>query len=196
MFGFSKKTAVQAPASRSTRQSMDTSRKSLSASVQPSAGDSAQDEKTGTKTDSETEDKAGSGVMGMLKSLWGGRKSQANLGEQSNFVYDPELKRWVDRNSSVPQTKAAPVPPPPPSAMRFQPQSASVPPQPGYPGMESRPGSALPPPPSTDPSRTGTPASASAFDNGTSAIPPHPASTGGISGAKRRGARAKYVNAM
>ncbi|KAJ2613019.1 hypothetical protein EV177_002716 [Coemansia sp. RSA 1804] len=193
MFGFSKKTAVQAPASRSTRQSMDASRKSLSASVQPSAGDSAQDEKTGTKTDSETEDKAGSGVMGMLKSLWGGRKSQANLGEQSNFVYDPELKRWVDRNSSVPQTEAAPVPPPPPSAMRFQPQSASVPPQPGYPGMESRPGSALPPPPSTDPSRTGTPASASAFDNRTSAIPPHPASTGGISGAKRRGARAKYL---
>ncbi|KAJ2656693.1 hypothetical protein IWW48_004885 [Coemansia sp. RSA 1200] len=194
MFGFSKKTAVQAPASRSTRQSMDASRKSLSASVQPSVGDSAQDQKTGTKLDSETEDKAGSGVMGMLKSLWGGRKPQANLGEQSNFVYDPELKRWVDRNSSVPQTKAAPVPPPPPSAMRFQPQSASVPPQHEYPGMESRPGSVLPPPPSTDPSRTGTPASA--FDNRTSAIPPHPASTGGISSAKRRGARAKYVNAM
>ncbi|KAI7825560.1 hypothetical protein BX661DRAFT_39760 [Kickxella alabastrina] len=64
----------------------------------------------------------------MFKSLWGGRKNQANLGEESHFVYDPILERWVDKNAAGDQQDSGPLPPPPPSMMKFQPQSSSVPP--------------------------------------------------------------------
>ncbi|KAJ2553673.1 hypothetical protein EV175_002860 [Coemansia sp. RSA 1933] len=190
MFGFSKRPPPsQTPASGSARQSVDISRKSLSSSSAQTPADTKDGKDNAGKKDSETDDKAGSGVIGMLKSLWGGRKNQANLGEESNFVYDPELKRWVDKNAPDSQNDTGP-PPPPPSMMKFQPQSASVPPPSTPVGMASRPGSVLPPHPSTDPSRTGTPVST--LGSRTPSIPP-PASTGG---AKRRSARAKYVNAM
>ncbi|KAJ2848741.1 vesicle coat component [Coemansia erecta] len=194
IFGFSKRPSTQTPAPGSARQSTEASRKSLSASVQ-SPADAKDDTADAGKKDSEPDDKAGSGVIGMLKSLWGGRRNQANLGEESNFVYDPELKRWVDKNAPDSQKNTGPPPPPPPSMMRFQPQSASVPPPSVPVGMGSRPGSVLPLHPSTDPSRTGTPTST--LGSNTSSIPPPPpASTGSIHGAKRRGARAKYVNVM
>ncbi|KAJ2212267.1 hypothetical protein EV179_004818 [Coemansia sp. RSA 487] len=193
IFGFSKRSTAQTPVPGSVRQSMDMSRKSLSSSTR-NPTDTKDDKANTEKKDGESDDKAGSGVIGMLKNLWGGRKNQANLGEESNFVYDPELKRWVDKNAPDSQKDTGPPPPPPPSMMRFQPQSASVPPPPMSAGMGSRPGSVLPPHPSTDPSRTGTPVST--LGSRTPSIPPPPVSAGGNQGAKRRGARAKYVNVM
>ncbi|KAI0670288.1 Sec23-binding domain of Sec16-domain-containing protein [Trametes maxima] len=56
---------------------------------------------------------------GWLSRLW--KRSEpttpapvkANLGEESSFYYDKELKRWVNKNSSAETVKAAPPPPPP-----------------------------------------------------------------------------------
>ncbi|KAJ7632637.1 Sec23-binding domain of Sec16-domain-containing protein [Roridomyces roridus] len=61
---------------------------------------------------------------------------KANLGEETSFVYDKELKRWVNKNASAEAAKPATPPPPPPS----RPQTAS-------PGMTGpRTGNATPPP--------------------------------------------------
>ncbi|CDO71219.1 hypothetical protein BN946_scf184863.g14 [Trametes cinnabarina] len=38
---------------------------------------------------------------------------KANLGEESSFYYDKELKRWVNKNSAGEASKPAPPPPPP-----------------------------------------------------------------------------------
>ncbi|OSC99056.1 hypothetical protein PYCCODRAFT_1438667 [Trametes coccinea BRFM310] len=38
---------------------------------------------------------------------------KANLGEESSFYYDKELKRWVNKNSAADASKPAPPPPPP-----------------------------------------------------------------------------------
>ncbi|KAI9502221.1 Sec23-binding domain of Sec16-domain-containing protein [Coemansia spiralis] len=193
MFGFSRKIPVaQQPAQPgSTRQSMDAVRKSTS-SVRKSTD--VKDDKNATKSDADSEEKSAAGVFGILKSIWGGRKNQANLGEESHFVYDPELKRWVDKNAPDSQQDAGPTLPPPPSMMRFQPQSASVPPPPVSHVTDSRPGSVFPPHPSTDPSRSGTPAST--FDSRTPTGLPPPSMSSAKPPAKRRGARTKYVDIM
>ncbi|KAJ2779046.1 hypothetical protein GGI15_004002 [Coemansia interrupta] len=109
-------------------------------------------DKKGDKADGQADDKAGSGVFGIIKSLWGGRKNQANLGEESNFVYDPALKRWVDKNAQGGHEDVGPPPPPPPSMMKFQPQ-----PQPQQQSMSVPPGMAygLPPAPASMPGSTG-----------------------------------------
>ncbi|KAJ2745332.1 hypothetical protein GGI20_002264 [Coemansia sp. BCRC 34301] len=138
MFGFSRKQPSAKKGQGSGRPSADTARST--------AVDSSREKTTSGKGDTPTETKGGNGVLGILKSFWGGRKNQANLGEESNFVYDPVQKRWVDKNASAEQQDVGPPPPPPPSAMRFQPQSSSVPPpasanvhQHGMPGVAYRP---------------------------------------------------------
>ncbi|KAJ2005116.1 hypothetical protein H4R26_002127 [Coemansia thaxteri] len=109
----------------SARPSADAARSTTPSTRQSADG---KGEKAVGKDDAQANDKGGSGVLGMIKSLWGGRKNQANLGEESHFVYDPVQKRWIDKNAPADQQDPGPPPPPPPSAMRFQPQSASVPP--------------------------------------------------------------------
>ncbi|RYP72355.1 hypothetical protein DL769_004464 [Monosporascus sp. CRB-8-3] len=78
---------------------------------------------------------------------------KAKLGEQSSFVYDPELKRWINKKPGAENTPAKTATPPPPrstSASRngtpppsAPPVSHSAPP----PGGPSRSPSAAPPPP-------------------------------------------------
>ncbi|KAJ1822583.1 hypothetical protein LPJ60_001976, partial [Coemansia sp. RSA 2675] len=129
MFGFSRKQPSAKPGQGSARPSTDAARgttTAAAASSRPSVD--ASDEKASGRGDAQTDAKGGNGVLGILKSFWGGRKNQANLGEESHFVYDPVQKRWVDKNASAEQQDVGPPPPPPPSAMRFQPQSSSVPP--------------------------------------------------------------------
>jgi hypothetical protein len=41
---------------------------------------------------------------------------KAKLGEESSFVYDPDLKRWVNKKAGAEQTEAKAAPPPPPRA--------------------------------------------------------------------------------
>ncbi|KAF7363490.1 Protein transport protein sec16 [Mycena sanguinolenta] len=61
---------------------------------------------------------------------------KANLGEETSFYYDKELKRWVNKKAGAEEAKPA-TPPPPPSRS----QTAS-------PGMSAlRAGTATPPPP-------------------------------------------------
>ncbi|KAJ6438299.1 COPII coat assembly protein SEC16 [Purpureocillium lavendulum] len=56
-----------------------------------------------------------------------GKPIRAKLGEASSFVYDPELKRWVNKKSGAENTEAKKATPPPPRAMA---RSASGTPQP------------------------------------------------------------------
>ncbi|CAK7216275.1 vesicle coat component [Sporothrix bragantina] len=66
---------------------------------------------------------------------------RANLGEKSSFYFDPELKRWINKNASPEDQAAKSTPPPPPP--RSNPHSASSTPAPPPTGM-----GAPPPPPS------------------------------------------------
>ncbi|KAI9070392.1 hypothetical protein FKP32DRAFT_1639839 [Trametes sanguinea] len=56
---------------------------------------------------------------GWLSRLWRRQETptpgpvKANLGEESSFYYDKELKRWVNKNSAAEASKPAPPPPPP-----------------------------------------------------------------------------------
>ncbi|KAJ1924782.1 hypothetical protein IWQ60_004976 [Tieghemiomyces parasiticus] len=62
--------------------------------------------------------------FGMIKTLFGGQAKsaetggtpavKANLGEESSFVYDPALKRWVNKSASADDQVAQAAPPPPP----------------------------------------------------------------------------------
>jgi hypothetical protein len=54
---------------------------------------------------------------------------KAKLGEESSFVYDPELKRWVNKKAGAENTEAKSATPPPPRA--GPPRTASGPPAPG-----------------------------------------------------------------
>ncbi|KAJ1930997.1 hypothetical protein GGF37_007537, partial [Kickxella alabastrina] len=90
MFGFSKGkkqvSAASAQSAQTTQGAPQVSAEATRSSV-PSARAStdAKGEKTAGKGDGEGDDKGSSGVFGMFKSLWGGRKNQANLGEESHF---------------------------------------------------------------------------------------------------------------
>ncbi|KAI0157578.1 Sec23-binding domain of Sec16-domain-containing protein [Xylariaceae sp. FL1272] len=55
---------------------------------------------------------------------------KAKLGEASSFVYDPDLKRWVNKKAGAENTPAKTATPPPPRAMSTPPPSAptSMPP--------------------------------------------------------------------
>ncbi|RYP48089.1 hypothetical protein DL768_005942 [Monosporascus sp. mg162] len=78
---------------------------------------------------------------------------KAKLGEQSSFVYDPELKRWINKKPGAENTPAKTATPPPPrstSASRNGTPPPSVPPvshSAPPPGGPSRSPSAAPPPP-------------------------------------------------
>ncbi|KAI0362216.1 hypothetical protein OH77DRAFT_1507802 [Trametes cingulata] len=59
-----------------------------------------------------------SASSGWLSRLWKRGETtpapvKANLGEESSFYYDKELKRWVNKNSAGEAAKPAPPPPPP-----------------------------------------------------------------------------------
>ncbi|RYP07559.1 hypothetical protein DL764_002414 [Monosporascus ibericus] len=77
---------------------------------------------------------------------------KAKLGEQSSFVYDPELKRWINKKPGAENTPAKTATPPPPrstSASRNGTPPPSVPPvshSAPPPGGPSRSPSAAPPP--------------------------------------------------
>ncbi|KAH9946034.1 Sec23-binding domain of Sec16-domain-containing protein [Epithele typhae] len=73
---------------------------------------------------------------GWLSRIWGGKRDssspgpvKANLGEQSSFYYDKELKRWVNNTGGAEAAKSSP-PPPPPRAQTASPgrQLGAVPP--------------------------------------------------------------------
>lgn len=139
----------------------------------------------------------------------GGGPIRAKLGEETSFVFDPELKRWVNKKVRTsaccvlkcPLTdglqaggdaSAAPTPaPPPPRAATVSPSKGSRPgdfsPSSSAPPRSS---SAQPPPrPSSGaggPPRTGSAAS--------SRGPPPPApSSGAATGGKRKPIKARYV---
>ncbi|KAJ2808870.1 hypothetical protein H4R20_000563 [Coemansia guatemalensis] len=187
MFGFVKR---RPPASQSARPSADIAR---SAPVSTRASSDAPP--AGAASKDPAVDKEPAGVFGMLKGLWASRKNQANLGEESQFVYDPALQRWVDKSAPAESQDSAPPPPPPPppSAMRFQPHSAAPPasrPASALPaGFSGANGTALLPPAATSASanisRTATPMSSAAPD---AAAPAR--------AAKRRGARSRYVDLL
>ncbi|KAJ2702944.1 hypothetical protein H4R19_005332 [Coemansia spiralis] len=187
MFGFKK----SRPAQPLARASTDAPRGKT-----PSARQSTDTKDGGVaRSEAQAGDKESSGVLGMLKSFWGGRKNQANLGDESQFVYDPVQQRWVDKNATGDQADSgAPPPPPPPAMMRFQPtaQGSAPPSYPLGPPPGLRTMSAAPPSLSADPSRTGTPMSTP--DMASLARLP-PASTGAGAG-KRRNARSRYVDLL
>ncbi|KAJ2765774.1 hypothetical protein IWQ57_004648, partial [Coemansia nantahalensis] len=197
MFGFKK----SRPAPPSARASTDVPRSNA-----PSARQSTDVRDTGgAKPEDQAGDKESSGVLGMLKSFWGGRKNQANLGQESQFVYDPVQQRWVDKNAAGDQVDSGPPPPPPPAMMRFQPAAPpSMPPgqpsglpsglpsgqPPGPHGLRTM--SAAPPSLSAGPSRTGTPMS-TPDTSLTARLPP---ASVGAGPAKRRNARSRYVDLL
>jgi hypothetical protein len=68
---------------------------------------------------------------------------RAKLGEASSFVYDPDLKRWVNKKAGAEQTEAKSATPPPPKA--GPPRTISGPP--GGAGPTSAPATLRGPPP-------------------------------------------------
>ncbi|KAJ2719700.1 hypothetical protein GGI07_005056 [Coemansia sp. Benny D115] len=135
MFGFSKKLPAAASSAQGPPRASTEAPRSSAPSARPST-----DTKDGKGEDKgQGEEKAG-GVFGIFKSLWGVRKNQANLGEESQFVYDTVLKKWVNKNATEEQKDSGPPPPPPPSMMKFQPHSSSVPPAPSAAMSNSPPG--------------------------------------------------------
>ncbi|KAJ1958315.1 hypothetical protein GGI12_004766, partial [Dipsacomyces acuminosporus] len=235
MFGFSKKKKTPSqPAQDPSRPGVDAARSSAPPARPSADGGAAKersstDGKGGAKDDGNNSSSSGGakddgnnssssgGMFGILKNFWGGRKNQANLGEESKFVYDPVQQRWVDKNAPSDQQDSGPPLPPPPSMMKFLPTSASVPPQAGPsaspptiqnrqqslsaaatpPGAAvgsiapppSRPMSAIPPSSSATSSRAGTPSSVAM-----GGMPPP--SSGSARVGRRRGARTKYVDLL
>jgi hypothetical protein len=103
---------------------------------------------------------------------------KAKLGEENSFVYDPELKKWVNKKAgAVDSSKPAATPPPPRGGPLAAARSASggTPPM-GPPASGLRPPTSMPPrsssmpPPMGIPSRTSTPGAPS--DNEGPAKPP------------------------
>lgn len=67
-----------------------------------------------------------------------GKKAiKAKLGEANSFVYDPELKRWINKAPGAENTEAPKATPPPP---RAAPRSVTGTPPPGIPGSASMQG--------------------------------------------------------
>ncbi|KAK3359766.1 Sec23-binding domain of Sec16-domain-containing protein [Lasiosphaeria hispida] len=54
---------------------------------------------------------------------------RAKLGEANSFYYDPEQKRWVNKNASPGENEAKKVAPPPPKGMPRNASSSSLPPR-------------------------------------------------------------------
>ncbi|CUS08761.1 unnamed protein product [Tuber aestivum] len=122
---------------------------------------------------------------------WFGKKDpnqqgpiKAKLGEESSFVYDPDLKRWVNKKAGD-ATAAAPKPAPPPKrASTPTSQPSSTPSTPGFPpsGTSSAPPTSGLHAPPTSLGRSPTPSSVPSIS--TPPPPPgHPASTPPSTGA-------------
>ncbi|KAJ1869471.1 hypothetical protein LPJ55_005331 [Coemansia sp. RSA 990] len=202
IFGFTRKKTPATPAPGSARHSTDMSH-SKPASARPSIDNKDAAAKSSTPSDG----KEAGGVLGILKSFWGGRKNQANLGEESHFVYDPVQQRWVDKNAPASQQDSGPPPPPPPSMMNFRPQSVT-PAQAAPVSLSQQPGSTTAATfsgtngvhspseapslmASTNPSRTTTPIPPAGMAQMLHASPAmHGSST------KRRSARSRYVDVL
>lgn len=99
------------------------------------------------------------GKKGWFGAWFGGKKDpnasqgpiKAKLGEESSFVYDPDLKRWVNKKAGE-STPVAAKPPPPPMKRASTPASQST-------GFPSRPSSVVPQHYSaSEPPRSPTPA--------------------------------------
>ncbi|KAL9471240.1 hypothetical protein ACSS6W_009181 [Trichoderma asperelloides] len=58
-----------------------------------------------------------------------GKPIKAKLGEASSFVYDPELKRWVNKKPGAEQVEAKAATPPPPKALGSPRSASGTPPQ-------------------------------------------------------------------
>ncbi|KAK1243882.1 hypothetical protein MKX08_002020 [Trichoderma sp. CBMAI-0020] len=58
-----------------------------------------------------------------------GKPIKAKLGEASSFVYDPELKRWVNKKPGAEQVEAKAATPPPPRALGSPRSATGTPPQ-------------------------------------------------------------------
>ncbi|CAK7265247.1 vesicle coat component [Sporothrix epigloea] len=64
---------------------------------------------------------------------------KANLGEKSTFYFDPELKRWVNKNASPEDRAATSTPPPPPPRSNTNSVSSTPPPPPSGPSFGGSP---------------------------------------------------------
>ncbi|KAJ2847930.1 hypothetical protein IWW36_003595 [Coemansia brasiliensis] len=202
MFGFTRKKTPATPASGSARHSTDISHSKPASSRQSIDGKDA-----AAKSSAQSDSKEAGGVLGILKSFWGSRKNQANLGEESHFVYDPVQQRWVDKSAPASQQDSGPPPPPPPSMMNFRPQSATpvqATPAPlsQLPGATTAaslgdansvhsPSAAPSLMASTNPSRTATP-----IPSSSTAKVLHAGSSIHSGSAKRRSARSRYVDVL
>ncbi|KLO10677.1 hypothetical protein SCHPADRAFT_832213 [Schizopora paradoxa] len=132
---------------------------------------------------------------------------KANLGEQSSFYYDKDLKRWVNKKAGAEETKTEALPPPPPS------RAQTVSPSRIAPGMSAS--KSFPPPPR--PMSAAEPGMGPPLKSlpriqsnlvphpSTDSAPPTPAVMSGITGAPptgrsksaaaaKRGARNRYVD--
>ncbi|KAG9252329.1 SEC16 protein [Emericellopsis atlantica] len=97
---------------------------------------------------------------------------RANLGEASSFVYDPDLKRWVNKKPGAENTPAKTATPPPPRAGPPGPRSMSGTPPPPMstpPPMRSASGG---PPPRSIPSSNTLPSLKAPASNDNLSMPP------------------------
>ncbi|KAK1760957.1 putative COPII coat assembly protein sec-16 [Echria macrotheca] len=78
---------------------------------------------------------------------------RAKLGEANSFYYDPELKRWVNKNADPKDNEAKKATPPPPKAAPRSVSSSPAPPM-GMPGPTSHPESGRASAPPTGPPRS------------------------------------------
>lgn len=80
-----------------------------------------------------------------------GKPIRAKLGEASSFVYDPDLKRWVNKKSGAENTPAKTATPPPPRSMTRSVSAATPPPPTATPPPPMTLSSSVPPPPAAMP---------------------------------------------
>jgi hypothetical protein len=102
---------------------------------------------------------------------------KAKLGEENSFVYDPELKKWINKKAGAADTPKPSATPPPPRGPPAARSASGAPNQPAAPPTGLRPPPAMPPRSSSMPppmggagSRASTPGVPS--DNEGSARPP------------------------
>jgi len=83
-----------------------------------------------------------------------GKPIRAKLGEESSFVYDPELKRWVNKKGGAEITEAKKATPPPPRSMPPRSANSTPPPTTGTPPPSMGRSSAPPGAPGGPPPRS------------------------------------------
>ncbi|KHO00354.1 COPII coat assembly protein sec-16 [Metarhizium album ARSEF 1941] len=95
-----------------------------------------------------------------------GKPIKAKLGEQSSFVYDPDLKRWINKKPGAENVEAKKAAPPPP---RGAPRAVSGTPPPRAPGTPPPPAGRSSVPPMPFRSSAGNLATAQSMENLTGA---------------------------